>query len=221
MRDAIYRVIQVYGNTDPLSSGKRTILDRNILYGVIQKRFGSRRSKSRVQNDLRFHDAPLRRLTSKLPLGDVNHDLFDDDDVALALLPRRGITAFHERWFHPANLTIALAGGFEPEAVLRALESETTGWPVRDRASREPSPPLPGTMKDRTVFCESRFHKDAVIAVGTVGPSRRSPDYAACLVANAVLTEVGFMGRIGAALRRHGISYHCSGSVGGGLSQSP
>src|SRR5665213_1910430 len=69
MRDAIYRVIQVYGNTDPLSSGKRTILDRNILYGVIQKRFGSRRSKSRVQNDLRFHDAPLRRLTSKLPLG--------------------------------------------------------------------------------------------------------------------------------------------------------
>src|SRR5665213_845202 len=68
MRDAIYRVIQVYGNTDPLSSGKRTILDRNILYGVIQKRFGSRRSKSRVQNDLRFHDAPLRRLTSKLPL---------------------------------------------------------------------------------------------------------------------------------------------------------
>src|SRR5665213_580351 len=69
MRDAIYRVIQVYGNTDPLSSGKRTILDRNILYGVIQKRFGSRRSKSRVQNDLRFHDAPLRRLTSKLPLA--------------------------------------------------------------------------------------------------------------------------------------------------------
>src|SRR5665213_2528379 len=69
MRDAIYRVIQVYGNTDPLSNGKRTILDRNILYGVIQKRFGSRRSKSRVQNDLRFHDAPLRRLTSKLPLA--------------------------------------------------------------------------------------------------------------------------------------------------------
>src|SRR5665213_3208736 len=94
MRDAIYRVIQVYGNTDPLSSGKRTILDRNILYGVIQKRFGSRRSKSRVQNDLRFHDAPLRRLTSKLPLAGVlgNHSrlrFLSNTSIAIELVPTR------------------------------------------------------------------------------------------------------------------------------------
>jgi hypothetical protein len=32
--------------------GKHTIIDRNVLYGVIQKQLGEQYAKRRVQNDL-------------------------------------------------------------------------------------------------------------------------------------------------------------------------
>jgi hypothetical protein len=52
------RVIQVYRNIASVSTGKWTLTDQNVLYGVIQKRMAGSVLSVNVQNNLRFHDWP-------------------------------------------------------------------------------------------------------------------------------------------------------------------
>jgi|SRR5665213_917994 len=131
------------------------------------------------------------------------------------------VMAFHARWFHPANLNISVAGSVDEREVADSIARATANWNSGDLAPDDAEEFIPGTREDRILSCASPFRMQAAVAVGAVGPPRKSPDYATCAVANVALAGYGGTGSLGRALRDRGTAYKCSANIGGGMGRPP
>ena len=83
---------------------------------------------------------------------------------SLAALDRPALAAHHARHFNAANLTLAIAGDFEPAAVLELIREKFAGLPVGDRWTAPASRLAPGSNLTRHLP-----KKQAVLAIGFPG----------------------------------------------------
>lgn len=121
---------------------------------------------------------------------------------------RDDIIAFFRRIMVPGNGALVVVGDVRPDAIAAALEARLRGWapgPVPAPPSLEPVPAPP---ERRQVYLINKAGApQSVIAIGRVGTARKSPDYHALIVMNAILGGQ-FFSRINVNLRQEkGYSY--------------
>jgi zinc protease len=124
----------------------------------------------------------------------------------LATLDRDRIVAFHARYFRPDNATLIVGGDCDPQEAFALAERQFGNW-------QRPATPLPAPAaftapppRSRVVIVDKPDAGRTAILVGRVGIARRAPEYAAGVVATAVLS--GYSGRLNQEVRvKRGLSY--------------
>lgn len=123
-------------------------------------------------------------------------------------LSREHLRKFHETWFVPSALTIAVVGDMESQRVVDHLASAVDRW----TANARPSASIPDAPRATTRRLEAAPMMDKAqtdVAYGFVGVSRLDPDYYAAWVMNNALGQYGLGGRLGDRIReRQGMAYY-------------
>jgi zinc protease len=130
-------------------------------------------------------------------------------------ITREDVVAFHRRIMVPGNAALVVVGDVRPEAIADALEARLAAWasgPVPSPPSLEP---IPAPSEGRPVYLiDKAGAPQSVLAIGRVGAARRSPDYHALIVMNAILGGQ-FASRINLNLRQEkGYSYGAESGFG-------
>jgi zinc protease len=132
------------------------------------------------------------------------------------------LIAFYERFYSPRSTAVAVAGDVKIGEVMDRLEDAFGGWqlPGDDTPYDIPDAPRPEGVRQIVI---PMFNKSQVdIVWGLPGLHRTSPDYYAARVADAILGQVGLMGRLGANVRdKQGLAYYASSSLEAGLGSGP
>ncbi|MHC4064791.1 MAG: M16 family metallopeptidase [Planctomycetota bacterium] len=129
---------------------------------------------------------------------------------------REDLVAFHNRYYHPGNMIVAVAGDFDRAEMLEKLERAFVDWPVADCAPDTfPEPehaPVPGVYL---------IHKEDVnqgrVSIGHKGVLRGTPDEFALRVMDGILGAAGFKSRLVAKVRSdEGLAYSVGSRFGQG-----
>ncbi len=130
----------------------------------------------------------------------------------------RGITAgdlrrFHDRFYVPGNLFIAVTGDISPREARDALEKVLAGW--KGAAPDLPAaPPEAGQVTPPAVLLYPKDLSQTAIAFGRPGLDRASPDIYTGQVMNYILGGGSFTSRLGQEVRdRAGLAYSVRSSL--------
>ncbi len=104
---------------------------------------------------------------------------------SVAGLTRVQIRNFHRECYRPDRALLAITGDVAPDRAFAAAEERFGGWKGRGRALTAPVPGKPPGFSVRLVDVPEA--SEAEIRLGLPGPSRRSPDAYAMMVANDML----------------------------------
>ncbi len=121
-------------------------------------------------------------------------------------LTRDMVAAFYGERYHPAAVTLIVAGDVRPADVERMAATTVGAW--RGGAAPAPATPDAGTQLGRAVHIVAKADApQAELRLGHVGLPRAHPDYFPVVVMNAVLGGL-FSSRINLNLREaHGYTY--------------
>jgi zinc protease len=142
--------------------------------------------------------------TSRLPTG-----------ASVTALTRDELSAFHRKWFHPGNFTVAVSGDFERDDMVRRLETLFADWPYPG----EKPPPVPTNLSPAApgVYIVDKDVPQGRVSVVLPGVLRDDPDYPAIQVMNDILGGGGFTARIMSRVRDdEGLAYAAGSSFPGG-----
>jgi zinc protease len=137
----------------------------------------------------------------------------------LAATARRDLVEFHARHWRPGRATLVVVGPVDAEAVLALARRRFARWKKAPGGEVEIAPPAPLAGPAVLVVDQPELSQAQVRIVATGFP-RNSPEYAAGVVASAVLGG-GFTSRLMDAIRvERGLSYgvrarFASGRAGG------
>jgi zinc protease len=128
-------------------------------------------------------------------------------------IARDDVVAFYRRIMVPSNAVLVVVGDVRPDAIATALEARLGTW------ANGPVPPSPSlalmpTPPQARVFylIDKPGAAQSVLTVGRIGASRKSPDFSALVVLNAILGGQ-FESRLNANLRvDKGYSYGVNSS---------
>jgi zinc protease len=115
-------------------------------------------------------------------------------------------------------LVIAIVGAIEPKKAVDEVERVLGGWQVDGQKAAPALPPLKPLNKTvkRHHMIPGKSQSDLVI--GTVGPSRKGPDYLPTSLGNSILGQFGMMGRIGSVVReKSGLAYYAGSNLSAGF----
>jgi zinc protease len=129
-------------------------------------------------------------------------------------IERADLQDFHDRYYGPKGMVIAITGAVEPAEAVDLVKSTLGDWvnesQIKGDNVGEVSPLASGYREH--IGIEGKFQTDLVM--GTRGPTRLSPDYIPASLGNNILGQFGLMGRIGDAVREQaGLAYHASTSL--------
>lgn len=126
-------------------------------------------------------------------------------------LTRDDLVAFHKARYLADSLILGVAGDFDADALVAAVEARFAPMP---RGTR-PDLPGPETLKARGgVYLARKAVTQSTVRLGHFGLPRLHPDYAACQVMNRILGIGTFTSRMGVEIRvKRGLAY----SVGSGI----
>ncbi|MGV8025883.1 MAG: M16 family metallopeptidase [Anaerolineaceae bacterium] len=115
----------------------------------------------------------------------------------------------HHATYHPRNAILAISGALSFQEIETLVRAEFEQWNPALGAS-EPVfheiEPLSSQIRTH-IPIEGKSQSD--IQMGTIGPSRISPDYYATFLGNHVLGQFGLYGRIGKSVRnKAGLAYY-------------
>jgi predicted Zn-dependent peptidase len=129
-------------------------------------------------------------------------------------ITRDDLVAFHDKWFHPNNVMLAVWGDFDADEMVTHIETAFADWEKKEDLEL---PPLPEVNYDWGPSVSLVADEDAtqsVIRFGHLGMTQDDPDYFAVIVMNRVLGAGGFSSRLFQEVRsRRGLAY----MVGGGI----
>jgi zinc protease len=124
----------------------------------------------------------------------------------LAALDREKLAFFHARHFRPDNATLILGGDITPDDAFALIEAQLGSWRAPDVPLAAGVPVEPPPPRSRVVIVDKPDAGRTAVIVGRVGIPRSAPDYAAGVVATAVLS--GYSGRLNQEVRvKRGLSY--------------
>jgi zinc protease len=137
----------------------------------------------------------------------------------IAAINRRDLLAFHAAAFRPDNAILVVAGDIDPAQAFR-LARQTFGSWRKPQTQPEITAPVATSAAPRFIVIDKDDAGAGAIAAAFHGAPRTSPDYAAGVVANAVLS--GYSGRLNEEVRvKRGLAYgagsHYSALAGDGL----
>ena len=130
-------------------------------------------------------------------------------------ITRDDAVAFYKQIMVPGNAALVVVGDVQPDAVVAALEARLREW-APGPVPRSPSVlPTPAPPKDRPLYLiDKPAAAQSVLTVGKIGAARKSPDFHALTVMNAILGGQ-FLSRINLNLREDkGYSYGAHSSFG-------
>ena len=136
-----------------------------------------------------------------------NHPLGKDiagRPETVAALERQALRAFYERAYHPQNMVVVVAGYFDDDAVVAALQSRTQDWPPHPSLTFEPAPKAPLSVR---FACEDRPIEQGHLNLGAPGLHRHHPDRFTLAILNTILGS-GMSSRLFLKLREElGLAY--------------
>ncbi|MBN1361835.1 MAG: insulinase family protein [Sedimentisphaerales bacterium] len=131
-------------------------------------------------------------------------------------ITRDDLVAFHQRYYGPNNMMLAVWGDFDAAQMIAKIEQAFAGW---EKTDIEPAP-APQVEYDwpATVNLVARADlNQSNIYVGHIGGLRSDPDYFALTVMNEILGG-SFTGRLFKNVRsRQGLAYSVGGTYSSGL----
>ena len=190
---------------------------------LIHPRFDQRdvdKEKEEILTDIRLRDDdPTRRGIRELlqMIYPKNHpysrDKFGTAET-VKKIERSDLLDFQEERGSKAPVILAFAGQFKPETVLK--------WSGRTFGEREEDPAVKRISDSKVDPSKKEIvmpHKSQTeIMMGSLAIPRLDPDYEPLNLLNAILGELGFMGRLGARVRdKEGLAYSCTSFLNAGL----
>ena len=132
------------------------------------------------------------------------------------------LAAFHQRHYGPDGMILVVVGAVTADEAVEQVRARFADWQNPDQPDEITMPDAPVVDKSRRSTVTLAGKTQADIVLGTVGPSRFSPDYHAVQLANSVLGQFGMMGRIGKSVREElGLAYYAYSQIDGGFSGGP
>jgi zinc protease len=128
-------------------------------------------------------------------------------EAGLKSLGRADLQAWHRERLRPDLATIIVVGDVTPDDVVRRLDAAFAGWTAAAHTPLRHAAPPTATPARRVVLVDRPDAQQTEVYVGLPGAARKSKDFFACLVLNAILGGE-FVSRINLNLReQHGYSY--------------
>jgi len=132
------------------------------------------------------------------------------------------IAAFHAAHYGPDAMHIVIVGAVKAADAINIVRDAFADWRNPNQPSTPPVPEPATTAETRRASVALAGKTQSDIVMGTVGPSRYSPDYQAATLANSVMGQFGMMGRIGASVREDlGLAYYAYSAIEGGTGRGP
>jgi zinc protease len=144
------------------------------------------------------------------------------DPATLRTVTREDVAAHHAKWFVPDRAILAVAGDFDPGAMLAAVERRFGSWKPGGAAPPAlPAPPAIAATVRIDVPMEGKTQSN--VHIGSLAIRRTDPDYAALLVLDHVLgTAPGFSDRLSRDLRdEKGLAYSVWGNATRSAAEEP
>lgn len=128
---------------------------------------------------------------------------------------RSDLVAFHQAYFHPNNIMLAVTGDFEPAEMLKTLTDTFQDWPSADVKLPEVEPVnyefSPG------VYVVDKEVEQTNLGIGHLGIMANNPDYPAVRVLDLILGSGGFSSRLFQKVRtERGLAYSVGSYLGAG-----
>jgi predicted Zn-dependent peptidase len=161
---------------------------RQRLAGILQERDEPRALAARAFGDVVFGGTH--------PYGKPLHGT----RRTVEALTREDVVAFHNRYIHPENAFIVIAGDVEPDDMVVTLERAFGHWRGGAPTLIElPAPPAPSPTTVHVVDRPGAGQSE--LRIGAVGLPRSSPDYFPVIVMNTILGG-SFTSRLNLNLRQ-------------------
>lgn len=132
-------------------------------------------------------------------------------------IQRADLEAFHQSYFTPSGMVLAIVGPESHQAVKDNVTSALVDW--RGGVAEKPQAPMPtitpltGRLRKHVVLTEK---SQSDLVMGCFGPNRLSEEYLTASLGNNILGTFGMMGRIGESVReKAGLAYYASSRLSG------
>jgi zinc protease len=177
------------------------------------------KEKEELLTDIRIRDDdPTRRgIRELLQLVYPKNHPYSRDKFGTAesvkKIERSALLDFYEERGLKAPVILAFAGQFKPETVLK-WSGRTFGERDEDSVKQIPDAQSKPSKKEIVMPHKSQTE----IMMGSLAVPRLDPDFEPLNLLNAILGELGFMGRLGARVRdKEGLAYSCTSFLNAGL----
>lgn len=136
-------------------------------------------------------------------------------EASISSLTSADLKAFHDLYYYPANLTLAVSGSFTKAEMVKKLEDAFANWPSPKRVVG----PIPQGIKSAApgIYRINKDVNQGRVSVGLPSVLRTSPDIYALEVMNEILGGSGFTSRITKTVRSNeGLAYSAGSGIGFG-----
>lgn len=136
--------------------------------------------------------------------------------ATIGSITRDDLVAFHQRYFGPNNMLLAIWGDFDTAAMIEKIARAFAGWAPIDLNLPE-TPEVDYTWRSTVGLIEKPEINQSNIYLGHIAGLRSDPDYFALTVMNQILGG-GFTGRLFKNVRsRQGLAYSVFGAYSSGF----
>lgn len=168
----------------------------------------------------RYNDQPFRLAIHqfrKLVYGAKHRRAQRPTPLSVISIKRPDLVAFHQKYYHPNNMHMAIVGDFSTAQLLKQLRSVFGAHVWKAKKTHYPTlQALPQKTKPAFVFIEKPIPQ-SVIIVGHLGPQRLDPQMISGKVMNHILGGGGFSSRLMTEIRtRRGLAYFAASQLMGG-----
>jgi predicted Zn-dependent peptidase len=125
--------------------------------------------------------------------------------ATVSAITRDDLVAFHQRFYRPGSMILAVSGDFDRKALLAKLEAVFAGW--QPASAELPSVAMPTEVKPELLFAQKEVNQ-TVIRMGHLGIDKNNPDLYALRVMDYILGG-GFNSRLTTEIRSNlGLAYN-------------
>jgi len=132
-------------------------------------------------------------------------------------ITRKDLQEFHRLHFGPRGMVISIVGAIHPKKAVEVAEKFLGGWQVPGQVDAPLLPPHKPVRKPMKRHHTIAGKSQTDLLMGSVGPSRKDPEFLSASLGNSVLGQFGMMGRIGDVVReKSGLAYYAYSALDSG-----
>ncbi|MBN2183524.1 MAG: insulinase family protein [Sedimentisphaerales bacterium] len=130
-------------------------------------------------------------------------------------ITRDDLVAFHNKYYHPNNMMLAVWGDFDTKQMIKKIEQAFKDW-EKVEVEQAPMPEVKYEFRPSVNVVSKEDVHQSSIYMGHIGGLMSDPDYFPLILMNQILGS-GFTSRLFKNVRsREGLAYSVSGNYGSG-----